>query len=149
MTCGFCKSIGLFTFETHDIKDCHRLANTRCGYCKGFGHTPKYCKKLAKKTVREAAETICGGVQFRLMCESFSAVPIMSRTDLPPLPPMPSTAVYLRTVTQTAIATNTLGERSRAPTAAELEKMQTSLRKRIPDSVQSRKEYCHNPLCLR
>jgi hypothetical protein len=149
MTCGFCKSIGLFTFETHDIKRCRRLANTRCGYCKGFGHTPNYCKKLAKKTIKQAAETICQGVQFRLICESLCDVPIMTRIDLPPLPPLPSTAVYLRTAPPPATATNVLGERSRAPMAAELEKIQTSLRKRIPHSVQSRKEYCLNPICLK
>ena len=139
--CGFCKSIGLFTFGTHDIKDCHRLANTRCGYCKGFGHTPKYCKKLAKKTTKQAAETICGGVHFRLICESLG-VPITTLTDLPQLPPMPRTTVFLPTVTQTVIATGGLGERSRAPTAAELEKIQTSLQLR-------RKEHCLNPLCLK
>ena len=36
-----------------NVGDCHRLANTRCGYCKGFGHTTKYCLKLKLKEQKE------------------------------------------------------------------------------------------------
>lgn len=56
MPCRFCLNLGLSTHNTHHIKNCHQLLSTRCGYCKGLGHTPKYCAKLARKEHRIRAE---------------------------------------------------------------------------------------------
>ena len=50
--CKFChdyqKKHNLYedlTHETHNIADCHRLAQNKCSKCGKLGHTPKYCKK--------------------------------------------------------------------------------------------------------
>ena len=51
MPCGFCFNLSMpFEIcESHNVSNCYYLANTRCNYCKNFGHTPKYCMKLVKK----------------------------------------------------------------------------------------------------
>lgn len=84
MHCGFCENLGLsqITCSSHNVSECRRLANTRCGYCKSFGHTTKYCEKLKLKEQKEkqakidkmenhlrnyAASIIITGIKLRLL----------------------------------------------------------------------------------